>query len=105
MLLVRITSAKVEKTERVCQILREVPIRQFEDAGRNCVAWVKEALQLLDTDDEALGTRILEWYKIRGTAMAYCAGKISSHRFDGKVGLKDVTDPRRPPTFCALELG
>ncbi|EKM75443.1 hypothetical protein AGABI1DRAFT_46482 [Agaricus bisporus var. burnettii JB137-S8] len=103
MLLVRIIVAKVEKIDRVCQILRAVPVRQRENAGWNCIAWVKEALEMLDADEGALGTRTLEWNKIWDTAMTYCGGKISSHRFDGKVELVGIGDPRRPPTFDLLE--
>jgi hypothetical protein len=98
MLLVRIAIAKIVKVERVREILRATPIRQGE-TGWNCVGWVKEALQLLDTDGEVpLGTRVIEWVKVRDAAMSYCNAKKAAHRFDGKAE-GAAFDIERPPTF------
>lgn len=98
MLLVRIAIAKIVKLDRVHEILRSIPIRQGE-VGWNCVGWVKEALQLLDVDGEApLGTRVVEWVKVRDAAMSYCNTKKAAHRFDGKAE-GAAFDNERPPTF------
>ncbi|KAH0839356.1 hypothetical protein J3R83DRAFT_39 [Lanmaoa asiatica] len=83
MLLVRVTIAKVKNRDRLADILRKVPIRQGTP-GWNCVGWVKEALELLGDDDEALGTNVIEWEKVRNAAMSYCQRKKDDHRFDGK---------------------
>ncbi|KAG9313922.1 hypothetical protein JVU11DRAFT_4694 [Chiua virens] len=96
MLLVRIAIAKIEDLDRLCHILRAVPIRQGT-AGWNCIAWVQEGLALLDEDEKALGTRVIEWANVRNTAITYCNTKKAQHRFDGK-GEGDF-DIRKPPTF------
>ncbi|KAF4635878.1 hypothetical protein G7Y89_g2198 [Cudoniella acicularis] len=83
MLLVRITVAKVKKMDQLVNTLRSVPIKQGEP-GWNCVIWVKEALQALQTDGKALGTSDIEWQKVRDAAMRYVQEKKDEHRFDGK---------------------
>jgi hypothetical protein len=102
MLLIRVIIAKVEKIERIRQILRAIPIPQREQAGWNCVSWVREALEMLDADEEALGTRKLDWNAVRAAAMAYCGEKISSGRFNGTTQSQGF-DLGRPPTFDLLE--
>lgn len=83
MLLVRIMIGKVENMNRLVRTLRKVPIRP-EQAGWNCVGWVKEALEALNADGKALGTSVTEWQAIRDGAMWYVQKKKDEHRFDGK---------------------
>ena len=90
-LLVRITIAKIEDRDRLHSVLSSVPIRQGTP-GWNCVAWVKEALEMLELDAEALGTRAIGWEKVRDAAMSYCDQKVKARRFDGERTLW-------PPTF------
>ncbi|RYP48154.1 hypothetical protein DL769_011237 [Monosporascus sp. CRB-8-3] len=65
-------------------VLRNIPVRP-EVFGRNCVAWVKEALESVIRDGGALGTAIKEWESTRDTAMWYVAKKRAEHRFDWGV--------------------
>jgi hypothetical protein len=83
-LLVRVMIAKVENKDRLVSIIRNTPIRP-DVAGWNCVGWVKEVLETLETDGKALGTGVIEWTKVRNGAMEYCQRKKDEHRFDGKV--------------------
>lgn len=84
MLLIRVLVAKVAKTGRLITVLRNVPVRQGEPEW-NCVAWVKEALQMLKADGKALGTAVIAWDAVRDAAMSYCKRKKDQHRFDGKA--------------------
>jgi hypothetical protein len=68
MLLVRAMVGKVTDGNRLVEILRNTPIRQGQP-GWNRVSWVKEALETLDADSKALGTRVTEWEKVRSEAM------------------------------------
>ncbi|KAG4441311.1 hypothetical protein IFR05_003239 [Cadophora sp. M221] len=82
MLLVRIMVGKVESTERLVNILRNVPIRQgLEDW--NCVSWVHEALEAVAADDKALGTHRVDWQAVRDASMWYVGEKKAQHRWDG----------------------
>ncbi|KAH7890943.1 hypothetical protein F5I97DRAFT_1976300 [Phlebopus sp. FC_14] len=94
MLLVRITIAKIANRDRLADILRNVPIRQGTP-GWNCVGWVKEALERLKNDSEALGTNVIDWEKVRHTAMEYCQQKKDGNRFNGQGNF----DPTKPPTY------
>ena len=97
-LLARIMIGKVEKIDRLVQILRNTPIRQG-DAGWNCVLWVKEAIQTLHDDGKALGTSQTDWQVVRDSAMWYVEKKKAEHRFDG-LGNFDMS---RAPTYDLLE--
>ncbi|RAH67819.1 uncharacterized protein BO66DRAFT_456579 [Aspergillus aculeatinus CBS 121060] len=83
MLLVRIAIAKILDQGRAVGILRSTAIRQNAPEW-NCVSWVQEALGALNADSRALGTRILDWERVRDAAMEYCQRKKDQHRFDGK---------------------
>lgn len=83
-LLVRILVAKVKDTALAASTLRSVPIPHNESAW-NCVLWVRDALKLLDLTKGALGTRQLDWTKLKATALRYCEDKKAMHRFDGKA--------------------
>ncbi|OJJ99168.1 hypothetical protein ASPACDRAFT_43830 [Aspergillus aculeatus ATCC 16872] len=65
MVLVRIAIAKIMDKDRAVELLRE-------------------ALDALNADSRALGTRILDWESVRDAAMEYCQRKKDQHRFDGK---------------------
>lgn len=100
-MLVRILVAKVENIQRLEQILRTTPIRH-EEAGWNCVFWVREALEKLKADKEALGTSVVEWATVRDTAMKYCQDKIDQHRFDSFGGFGGF-DEEKIPTYDLIE--
>jgi hypothetical protein len=53
MLLVRIMIGKVEDNSRLAVILQNTPIRQGQP-GRNCVWWIKEALERVKEDGRAI---------------------------------------------------
>lgn len=98
MLLVRLLIGKVEDGNRLAEILRKTPIRQNQ-AGWNCVHWVKEALEGLKADGKALGTSIVEWETVRDQAMGYCQRKKEQHRFDGRGNF----DMKKAPTYDLIE--
>ncbi|KAF5560245.1 hypothetical protein FPHYL_6758 [Fusarium phyllophilum] len=84
MLLVRIMIGKVKDGNRLESILRGIPVRP-EVGGWNCVAWVKEAVEIALQDKRALGNpRNLSWDSIRDVAMWYVEDKKAAHRFDGQ---------------------
>ncbi|PYH43493.1 uncharacterized protein BP01DRAFT_402582 [Aspergillus saccharolyticus JOP 1030-1] len=65
-------------------ILRGIPVSQ-NVSGWNCVSWVKEALEVVDADTQALAsTRVCDWGRVRDAAIEYCQRKKDQHRFDGK---------------------
>jgi hypothetical protein len=98
MLLVRVMIGKVESKDRLVSTLRKVPIRQ-EQAGWNCVGWVKEALEALNADGRALGTSVTEWQAVRNGAMWYVQKKKDEHRFDGQGSF----DMRLAATYDLLD--
>lgn len=95
MILVRIMLAKVEDTDKLAQLLRQVPIGQHEEGGWNCVAWVKEALLRIERSEGVVGTSVLGWYAVREAALSYCRQKRDQRRFDGT----GKYDPTQVPTF------
>lgn len=90
-LLARIVVAKVRNLQRLERILQQVPLRSDEE-GWNCVAWVREAIDIASLDGDALGSRVDDWDLIRDKAMWYMDHKKSSHRFDG-LGQFDMSKP------------
>ncbi|KAG9522553.1 hypothetical protein KCV07_g2931, partial [Aureobasidium melanogenum] len=98
MVLVRILIAKIEDTDKLSQLLRQIPIRQ-EQQGWNCVLWIKEALSELQTSTNTVGTNVLEWEAVRNAAMSYCQQKRDEHRFDGTMKVDDS----RVPTFDLIQ--
>ncbi|KAK7515054.1 uncharacterized protein IWZ02DRAFT_383101 [Phyllosticta citriasiana] len=82
-LLVRIMIGKVEKKNRLVELIRGTPIRPNQN-GWNCVEWVKEALLSIQTDGKAIGTSVLDWKQVRDGALLFCERKKNQHRFDGK---------------------
>ena len=95
MILVRIMLAKVDDTNKLAQLLRQVPIGQREEGGWNCVAWVKEALLRIERSDGVVGTSVLGWEAVREAALSYCRQKRDQRRFDGT----GKYDPTQVPTF------
>lgn len=85
MLLVRIHVAKIGDMARLLELLRQVPLRGGEKPVWNCIAWVREALQVLRDDGKVLGRSSVEWQNVRDTAMWYVEKKAAEHRFDGKA--------------------
>lgn len=98
MLLVRIMVGKITDRKRLVEILRNTPVRQGQP-GWNCVFWVKEALDLLKVDSNALGTSVVEWKKVCSGAMDYCQQKKDQHRFDGQGNF----DMKHVPTYNLIE--
>ncbi|OAA58996.1 hypothetical protein SPI_06198 [Niveomyces insectorum RCEF 264] len=83
------------------EILRSVPIRGATE-GWNCVAWVREALDMVAKNDMAMGTAVLDWTTVRDAAMKYSREKIDNHRFDGKATAATF-DKDLAPTYDLLE--
>lgn len=100
MVLVRIMLAKVESTNKLAQLLRQVPIGQREQGGWNCVAWVREALLRVERSEGVVGTSVLGWEAVREAALSYCRLKRDQHRFDGS-GEYDAT---QVPTFDMIQM-
>ncbi|KAI9700031.1 MAG: hypothetical protein M1836_002565 [Candelina mexicana] len=98
MLLVRVMIAKVEDHGQLSSVLRSTPIRQGEQ-GWNCVLWIKEALEELQANGKALGTRVTEWAKVREGVMTYIQRKKDQHRFDGRGHF----DTSKVPTYDLIE--
>lgn len=94
MLLVRVIIAKILDRDLLKDILRATPIRQGEE-GWNCVGWVREGLERLEEDGDALGTSVTDWGTVRDAAMNYVQWKKDQHRFDGRADW----DTSRPPTY------
>ncbi|CAK7274931.1 hypothetical protein SEPCBS57363_006417 [Sporothrix epigloea] len=100
-LLTRIQIGKVRDMTALESVLRGVPIRAGAVDGWNCVAWVREALEMIANNDTAMGTAVLDWAKVRDAAMAFTQSKIDSHRFDGKAEVKFGMD--KAPTYDLIE--
>jgi len=79
-LLVRILIAKITNRDQLRAILRRVPIEQ----EGNCVTWIRDAFERLNTDTKALGNRVVDWQTVRDAAMGYVERKKAEHRFDGQ---------------------
>lgn len=91
MILVRIMIGKIKNRDRLLSILRNTPIRAYEPRPAyeiwNCVAWVKEALLLIQRDGEAVGSSVLDWAFVRYTAMWYVkwfTEKMKSDHLNGR---------------------
>ncbi|CAK7562210.1 MAG: hypothetical protein SEPTF4163_000045 [Sporothrix epigloea] len=100
-LLTRIQIGKVRNMTALESILRAIPIRAGAINGWNCVAWVREALEMVARSDTAMGTAVLDWAKVRDAAMAFTQAKIDSHRFDGKAVVKFDMD--KTPTYDLIK--
>lgn len=100
-LLTRTQIGKVKDMAVLKEILRSVPIRAGKVPGWNCVAWVQEALEIVEANGKAMGTAVLDWATVRGAAMKYTQEKIDSHRFDGKATY--TFDKQLAPTYDLLE--
>lgn len=74
MLLARVVVANVVDRNGLLTILRSTPVRQGLE-GWNCVAWVREALELLREDGRVLGTARVEWTVVRNAVMEYIGRK------------------------------
>jgi hypothetical protein len=70
MQLVRVLVAKIENYGRFERILQSIQI-QGEVADWNCVEWVREALEMLESDGKALGTSVVDWKTVRDACMEY----------------------------------
>lgn len=99
-ILVRIMLAKVEDTNKLAQLLRQVPIGQRVEGGWNCVAWVREALFRIERLEGVVGTSVLGWEAVREAALSYCRLKRDQHRFDGT----GEYDPTQVPSFDMIQM-
>ena len=98
MILVRVLIAKIENTDKLAQLLRQVPVKQGQQDW-NCVSWVKEALSQLEVSTDILGTSVVQWEAVRNTAMSYCQKKRDQRRFDSAAKY----DNTRVPTFDLIQ--
>ncbi|KAH0829867.1 hypothetical protein AYO21_10175 [Fonsecaea monophora] len=96
MLLVRVLIDKVNDPSRLDAILCQTPVK---DGAKdwNCVAWLKDALELVGKDKAALGTSVIAWDTVRKAAMEYCNQKKSAGRFSTRYDLEKI------PTYDLLE--
>ncbi|KAJ5621593.1 hypothetical protein N7528_006376 [Penicillium herquei] len=99
MLLVRIVIGKVTNRARLLEIMRTNPVQNGQ-SGWNCISWIRQGLEMLQSDNSALGTSVLDWETVRNEAMDYCQRKRDTHRFDGQG---DIFDIMKPPTYDLLE--
>jgi hypothetical protein len=98
MILIRVLVAKVENTEKLAQLLRQIPVRQREE-GWNCVSWVQEALSEVKSSKKVVGTSVVGWKAVRDAAMDYVQEKKAQHRFDGEGNF----DTSHVPTFDLIQ--
>lgn len=90
-LLVRILIAKVTDPERLARICQSVPISK---SNPSCRTWVRDVLEVIKRDGNAVGTAILDWTGIEHVAKQYALEKTESGRF------ADVALAEKPkPTF------
>ncbi|KAL8970776.1 MAG: hypothetical protein Q9197_003631 [Variospora fuerteventurae] len=97
-LLVRVVVAKVTSMARLQAALHGVPLVQG-DPSWNCISWVRNALEAVRADGQAVGTSQLDWETVRRTAKEYVREKKDAHRFDGKGEF----DMRKAATYDLLE--
>ncbi|KAK8098282.1 uncharacterized protein PG998_013768 [Apiospora kogelbergensis] len=88
-LLARVMIAKVNEKHRVQAILRGIPTRP-DVHGWNCVGWVKEAIEALTSDPQALGSSRADWTTVRDTAMRYIEEKHAEERFGRNFDSTDI---------------
>lgn len=102
-ILVRIMISKSRDTKRLQHLLNveNVPIRGNQNQnqqGWNCVAWVKEAIHVLNADGRVLAHPTAPWHQIREASMNFITRKKRQHRFDGKAE-QGQFDTLSVPTF------
>ena len=97
-LLVRITIAKVEKPNRLEQLLSQVVLVQ-DDPNWRCRHWVRDGLLALKTDGKSLGTAQLDWDYLESMVNWFVELKKSQHRFDGQGDWNMM----KVPTYDVLE--
>lgn len=88
MLLVHILIAKVEKPNRLRQLLSRVTLVQ-DDIDQNCKNQVKDSLRTLEEDGKSLGTAQTDQAYVQQIAYQYIDLKKSQKRFDS-TGDQDV---------------
>ena len=98
-LLVRVMIGKIDDEKRLLEIFEKVPIRADSDPDWNCVIWVKEALEALGRDDQALKSGVTDWIRVRDSAMTYCQQKRDDRRWDRP----DDFDMTKAPTYDLLK--
>lgn len=100
-LLVRIMIGKVINMHRLVSAFEQTPVRGDEPGYEhwNCVEWIKEALTVIEKDQNILGTSAINWNSVRNAAMWYIEKKKAEHRFDGQ----GESEERRVPTWSLLE--
>lgn len=101
MILVRILIAKITDMRRLMSTLRAVPIRA-DQAGWNCVEWLKEALKSFTEDGKVLCTSVTDWKAVRDIAMNYVEQKRAEHRFDEKA-MEGQFDVEKVSTYDLLK--
>ena len=72
-----------------------------EQAGWNCVDWIKEGLDALASTG-ALGTSIIDWQTVRDATISYVEKKKAQHRFDGQAATRRF-DSSKVPTYNLLD--
>ncbi len=101
MVLVRVLVGKIKDASAASDVLRHVPVRFRDIDGWNCVAWVKEALELLCESDGAMASCVRDWEAVKLDALAFVRAKKAAHRFDGKAE-EGIFEMEKVPTYDAL---
>ena len=89
MVLVRVMIGKIIDKERLLSVLRNTPVRAYEPRPAhdiyNCAVWVKEALELIQRDGEAMGSSVLDWNYIRDTALWFVKHYVERKKSDRRT--------------------
>jgi hypothetical protein len=101
MLLVRVLLGKISNIDQLRSAFENTPVRGDQPGYEhwNCVEWIREALDLIQDDEQALGTSVTDWNSVRNTAMWYVEKKKRDHRFDGQ----GQYDQKKAATWDMLE--
>jgi hypothetical protein len=84
-LLAQIRIGDILDTDRLLEILRDVPIVQ-DLAGWNCIEWIKDALDSLEMDAEAVRGG-LDWVKLRKLGLSAADAKMAGRADARKLAM------------------
>ncbi|KAE9972322.1 hypothetical protein BLS_004073 [Venturia inaequalis] len=96
-LLARIVIAKVEREQRLIELLRNVPVVNGDPNWR-CRTWIAQALAEIAKDGNCVGSSQLNWETIEEFARQYVAQKTASGRY---TKADDMLKPK--PTYDLIK--
>lgn len=94
--LIRIVIGKVKNWAILFDVLRRVPL--VRDRTWDGATWVKDALEALREQRNALGTSELDWDIVKPETLNYFRFKEAQHRFDGRGNFNTA----KPATYDLL---